>query len=54
MQPPLIGIPIEFFLFGATLTGVAVFHTRALWVSLAGLGTIIYKVAFTGLRKETD
>ena len=52
MQPPLIGIPIEFFLFGATLTGVAIFHTRALWVSLAGLiSTIIYKVAFTGLKE---
>ena len=45
---------MEFFLFGATLAGVAIFHTRALWVSLAGLiTTIIYKVAFTGFKEGT-
>lgn len=45
------GIPLEFFLFGATLLGVAVFHHHTLAVALSGLATIIaYKLAFTGFH----
>jgi Na+/H+ antiporter NhaD/arsenite permease-like protein len=47
--PALAGIPVEFFLFGATLAGVALFHHHTLPVALAGLGAIVaYKLAFTG------
>ena len=35
------GIPVEFFLFGLMLAGVAVFHRRALAISLAGLLAIL-------------
>ena len=52
MASPLFAVPTEFFLFGITLMGVAIFHKRALCVSLAGLiMTIIYKVAFTGFKE---
>ena len=45
------GIPLEFFLFGATLFGVAVFHHHTLAVALTGLATIIaYKLGFTGFN----
>jgi len=37
----LFGIPSEFFLFGLTLVGVAVFHRRTLEVALAGLTAIL-------------
>lgn len=41
---PLLTIPIEFFLFGATLLGVAVFHRRNLEIAVAGLVAItLYK-----------
>lgn len=41
---PLLNIPIEFFLFAATLLGVAVFHHRNLEVAVAGLVAItLYK-----------
>src|SRR5262245_58866251 len=33
----LLGIPVDFILFGATLLGVAVFHHRTLQVALTGL-----------------
>ncbi|NWG71571.1 MAG: citrate transporter [Parvularculaceae bacterium] len=47
--PEIVGIPIEFLLFGATLAGVAVFHHRTFSVAAAGLLTIIaYKYFFTG------
>lgn len=46
--PALAGIPIEFFLFGLTLVGVAVFHDKVLQVALAGLIAISsFKLAFT-------
>lgn len=42
-------VPIEFFLFGLTLLGVALFHNRTLTVALCGLAaTVLYKLAFTG------
>ncbi|MEW6323882.1 MAG: SLC13 family permease [Nitrospirota bacterium] len=41
----LLGVPIEFFLFGATLLGVAVFHHRNFEVALGGLAVILtYKL----------
>ena len=48
MQPPMIifptstlPIPFEFLLFGAMLLGVALFHKRALAISLVGLAIIL-------------
>ncbi|MEZ5013735.1 MAG: hypothetical protein R2794_05540 [Chitinophagales bacterium] len=43
----LIGIPLEFILFGLTLVGVALFHHRTLLVAATGLASIlIYKMGF--------
>ncbi|HEY0648087.1 hypothetical protein [Phenylobacterium sp.] len=39
--PALFGAPVEFFLFGLMLLGVAVFHHRTLEVALAGLVIIL-------------
>ena len=36
-MPSLFGAPVEFYLFGLMLAGVALFHARALTVSIAGL-----------------
>jgi len=50
-QPELLGIPVDFILFAATLLGVALFHHHTLRVALAGLATItLYKLAFTGFK----
>src|SRR5688572_8173543 len=47
----LLGIPVDFILFGATLLGVALFHHHTLQVALTGLGAIVaYKLAFTGFK----
>jgi Na+/H+ antiporter NhaD/arsenite permease-like protein len=47
----VLGIPVDFILFGLTLLGVAVFHRRTLEVALTGLAVItLYKVVFTGFR----
>jgi Na+/H+ antiporter NhaD/arsenite permease-like protein len=47
----LLGIPVDFILFGLTLAGVAVFHHHTLYVALAGLAAItVYKLAFTGFK----
>ena len=47
----LVGIPVDFILFGLTLLGVALFHHHTLAVALAGLAAItIYKLAFTGFK----
>src|SRR5262245_56400302 len=47
----ILGIPIDFILFGLTLTGVALFHRHTLPVALTGLAAItLYKLAFTGFR----
>ncbi len=47
----VMGIPMDFVLFAATLLGVALFHRHTLGVALAGLVTITaYKLAFTGFR----
>ena len=37
----LFGAPVEFYLFGLTLLGVAVFHNRTLEVALLGLAAIL-------------
>lgn len=46
--PVLLGIPVAFLLFGATLLGVALFHRHTVAVALLGLCAITaYKLAFT-------
>jgi len=50
-SPALLGVPVDFLLFGVTLLGVALFHHHTLKVALAGLGTIVlYKLLFVGFR----
>src|SRR5690554_484272 len=45
----LLGIPIEFLLFGAVLLGVAVFHHHTFNVALVGVTVIVlYKLGFIG------
>ena len=52
--PALLGIPLDFILFGLTLVGVALFHRHTFYVALAGLGIIIlYKLGFTGFKTGT-
>jgi Na+/H+ antiporter NhaD/arsenite permease-like protein len=47
----LLGIPVDFILFGLTLAGVAIFHHHTLYVALAGLAAItLYKLVFTGFK----
>jgi Na+/H+ antiporter NhaD/arsenite permease-like protein len=49
--PVLLGIPLDFILFGLTLIGVAVFHRYTLQVALTGLAIIVlYKLSFTGFK----
>jgi Na+/H+ antiporter NhaD/arsenite permease-like protein len=40
--PRFLGAPIEFFLFGLTLAGIAVFHRHTLKVAVAGLVVILF------------
>ena len=50
----ILGAPFEFFLFAATLIGVAVFHHQTLRVALGGAIVIAaYKVAFSGFEEGT-
>jgi Na+/H+ antiporter NhaD/arsenite permease-like protein len=50
----MLGIPVDFILFGLTLLGVAIFHHRTLEVALAGLAAIVaYKLIFTGFKFGT-
>jgi Na+/H+ antiporter NhaD/arsenite permease-like protein len=50
----LLGIPVDFILFGLTLLGVALFHHHTLQVALTGLGAIVaYKLAVTGFKFGT-
>jgi len=44
----LFGAPLEFYLFGLTLLGVAVFHRRTLEVALAGLVVILLYQGLAG------
>jgi hypothetical protein len=42
---------VDFILFGATLLGVALFHSQVFYVALGGLAVItLYKLAFTGFH----
>src|SRR5262245_56136123 len=48
----VLGIPLDFILFGLTLIGVAIFHRHTLAVALIGLGAIvIYDLVFAGFRE---
>lgn len=50
--PQVLGIPVDFILFAATLLGVALFHHHTLRVALTGLAVIsLYKIAFTGFNE---
>src|SRR3954464_7293430 len=47
----LLGIPVDFILFGLTLLGVALFHHHTLAVAVCGLATItLYKLVLTGFK----
>jgi Na+/H+ antiporter NhaD/arsenite permease-like protein len=49
--PELLGIPLDFILFAATLLGVALFHHHVLKVALGGLAVIaLYKITVTGFK----
>lgn len=49
--PRLFGVPVDFFLFVATLLGVALFHHRTMQVALTGLILITgYKLGFTSFE----
>jgi len=52
IEPILVlGIPVDFILFGLTLLGVALFHHHTLPVALAGLAAVTaYKLTFTGFK----
>lgn len=39
--PSVGGVPLEFFIFGATLAGVGIFHRRAMPIALAGLAAVL-------------
>lgn len=52
--PIILGIPVEFILFAATLLGVALWHRHTLPVAVTGLVVIsLYKIAFTGFHEGT-
>jgi Na+/H+ antiporter NhaD/arsenite permease-like protein len=45
--PSIGGIRIEFYLFGLTLLGVALFHNQTFWVAIVGITLIVlYKLFF--------
>ncbi len=47
----LLGVPVDFILFGLMLAGVALFHRHTLQVALTGLAAItLYKLAFAGFK----
>ncbi|WP_396275146.1 citrate transporter [Hyphomonas sp.] len=49
MPGQLMAVPVEFYIFGLTLLGVALFHHRTLTVALCGLATtVVYKLIFSG------
>ncbi len=52
VEPLLIlGIPVDFILFGLTLVGVALFHHHTLPIAVTGLAIVtLYKLAFTGFK----
>ena len=49
--PAVLGVPVDFVLFGVTLLGVALFQRHTLRVAVAGLAVItLYKLGFTGFK----
>ncbi len=53
-MPGLFGIPLDFYLFAATLLGVALLHNHTLHVGLTGLVVIAgYKMVVTGFTTGT-
>jgi Na+/H+ antiporter NhaD/arsenite permease-like protein len=49
VAPHLLGIPLEFYLFGLTLLGIAILHHRTLAVAVAGLASILaYQATVSG------
>jgi Na+/H+ antiporter NhaD/arsenite permease-like protein len=51
MSMMVLGIPVDFILFGLTLLGVALFHRHTLAIALAGLAVITaYKLGITGFK----
>jgi Na+/H+ antiporter NhaD/arsenite permease-like protein len=47
--PALLGIPVEFLLFGLMLLGVGLFHRRALPIAIGGLALVLaYEAAISG------
>jgi Na+/H+ antiporter NhaD/arsenite permease-like protein len=50
-HPAVLGVPIDFILFGITLICVGLFHHHTLAVGLTGLAVITaYKLGFTGFK----
>lgn len=50
----LLGVPLAFVLFAATLLGIACFHKYALPVALAGLAVVLaYRLGITGFETGT-
>jgi Na+/H+ antiporter NhaD/arsenite permease-like protein len=50
----ILGIPLDFILFGFILFGIALFHRHTLAIALIGLAVIIsYKIGFTGFKFGT-
>jgi Na+/H+ antiporter NhaD/arsenite permease-like protein len=48
----VLGVPVDFILFGLTLLGVALFHRHTLAVALIGLAAVVaYKLGFTGFKE---
>ncbi len=46
------GVPLEFFIFAATLLGLALFHHNTLPIALAGLGAVLlYKLGISGFKE---
>jgi Na+/H+ antiporter NhaD/arsenite permease-like protein len=49
--PTILGVPVDFILFGAILLGIAVFHHHTFRVAVIGLATVVaYKLIFTGFN----
>src|SRR5262249_3421472 len=49
--PTILGVPVDFILFGAILLGVAVFHHHTFRVAVIGLSIIVaYKLIVTGFN----
>ena len=45
-------VPLEFIMFGLTLTGVACFHHHVLPIAVSGMTTVLaYKLAFAFFHK---